>query len=228
MPARPRARRRPRAERVQGILDAARAVFSEAGYEGASMAEIAARAGVVEGTLYKHFESKRALLEQVLKDFYEPLIDDVERHIAGIAGARNRLRYIVWRQLTALAEDRGLCALVLREVRPDPAFYRSAVQGLNRRYTALAMRVLQQGSESGELDPDLDPALIRDLIYGGIEHAGWRLLFGRGNVDVDRLADALTGALFRGIARPRPETEAAARLEAVTDRLEALARRSAA
>jgi AcrR family transcriptional regulator len=49
--------RRPRAERAREILAAARAFFSEHGYQGASITTIARRAGVVEGTIYKHFRS---------------------------------------------------------------------------------------------------------------------------------------------------------------------------
>ena len=45
----------------QTILDAAKAVFEEMGYERASMAEVAARAGSSKATLYNYFESKEAL-----------------------------------------------------------------------------------------------------------------------------------------------------------------------
>lgn len=52
--------RRPRAEREREILAAARAVFSEKGYADGSVAEIARRVGVVEGTVYTYFDTKRA------------------------------------------------------------------------------------------------------------------------------------------------------------------------
>jgi len=55
-----------REQRVSAILSAALAVFAERGYEAAAVSEIAERAGVVEGTVYKYFESKRALLLTVL------------------------------------------------------------------------------------------------------------------------------------------------------------------
>ena len=43
------------------IVEAAREVFAEAGYAGASMEEIARRAGITKATLYDHFSSKQAL-----------------------------------------------------------------------------------------------------------------------------------------------------------------------
>ena len=68
--ARASARRRerlPRDERVAEIMRAARTVFCSKGYEAASTAEIAAQAGVVEGTLYRYFPTKRDLLIKVVE-----------------------------------------------------------------------------------------------------------------------------------------------------------------
>ena len=48
-------------EKRSRILDGAASVFAADGYEGASMARIAAVAGVSKGTLYNHFDSKAAL-----------------------------------------------------------------------------------------------------------------------------------------------------------------------
>lgn len=51
----------------QAILDAAKAVFEEAGYERASMAEVAARAGSSKATLYNYFDSKEALFFELIQ-----------------------------------------------------------------------------------------------------------------------------------------------------------------
>ncbi|WP_182178403.1 TetR/AcrR family transcriptional regulator [Methylobacterium radiotolerans] len=48
------------------ILDGARTVFLSAGYDGASMGEIARAAGVSKGTLYVYFDSKEALFEALI------------------------------------------------------------------------------------------------------------------------------------------------------------------
>jgi AcrR family transcriptional regulator len=51
------------------ILDAALRLFSQKGYLGATTKEIAAESGVAEVTLFRHFSSKEALLEDVLTSF---------------------------------------------------------------------------------------------------------------------------------------------------------------
>lgn len=192
--------RLPKEERIKEILAAAREVFSQHGYDDAAMAEIAARVGVVEGALYRHFDNKRDLLNRILSDFYVDLIEDVEQRLPGIKGARNRLHFLIWRQLTAFAEDPGYCWLVVSEVRPDKPFYRSAVHQFNRRYTAFAVHVIEEGIESGEFRADIAPLLVRDMMYGAIEHLMWRHLLSDSPVDVANQADAIADMVMRGIA----------------------------
>src|SRR5438034_5802813 len=50
------------------IIDGARAVFLAQGFDGASMGEIARRAGVSKGTLYVYFDSKEALFEAIFEE----------------------------------------------------------------------------------------------------------------------------------------------------------------
>lgn len=207
-PAPPRRRtRRPRAERRAAILGAARTVFAEKGYGAAAVAEIAARAGVVEGTVYSYFESKRALLVAVMKSFFEELIAETESGLRAVRGTDNRLRYIIRRHLETFVSDPGLCRVIIREARPDVALYDEAILDLNRRYTGLALAVLEQGVASGELRSDLVPGIVRDLVYGGIEHAVWRFVFTDGELEVGRLADQLADVLLEGIV---PRGDAAA------------------
>jgi len=215
--------RRPRAEREAQILTAARAVFAERGYGASAVAEIAARAGVVEGTVYSYFDSKRALLIAVMKTFYEDLISGTESGLRSVRGTENRLRFIIRRHLDTFASDRGLCRVILREARPDVALYDEAILELNRRYTGLAREVVEQGIAEGALRPDLVPSVIRDLIYGGIEHAVWRFTFSDKELDTAALEDQLADALLAGIVvRTAPETEPTlSRLERAVARLEA-------
>src|SRR6516165_5921645 len=55
------------------LLDAARAAFVERGADDVSLEEIARRAGVGIGTLYRHFPTRQALLEAVYRDQVEAL-----------------------------------------------------------------------------------------------------------------------------------------------------------
>ena len=70
LPAREPKRERGK-QRVAALLDAGAAVFAEKGYDGATMTEIAERAGAAIGSLYQFFPSKEALAEALFDRFAE-------------------------------------------------------------------------------------------------------------------------------------------------------------
>ena len=64
-------------DRRSGILEAGRHTFARKGYHGTSTAELAARAGCSEPTLYKYFPSKQAVFAAVLDDATERITERV-------------------------------------------------------------------------------------------------------------------------------------------------------
>jgi AcrR family transcriptional regulator len=68
------------------VLDAARAVFAEKGIEGASIREIAKRAGYTPGAIYSYFDSKEAIYGALLAESLERL----NAAVAAARAAKNR------------------------------------------------------------------------------------------------------------------------------------------
>ena len=64
---RPRTQDRAPGETRERLVEAAAEVFAELGYEGASIQSIAAAADLTSGTIYRHFDSKAALLLEVVR-----------------------------------------------------------------------------------------------------------------------------------------------------------------
>ena len=65
--------RLPAERRISDIMLAARVVFTEKGYNDALISDIADRAGVVEGSIYRFFTNKRDLLVRVVEHWYEEI-----------------------------------------------------------------------------------------------------------------------------------------------------------
>jgi AcrR family transcriptional regulator len=72
------------------IVETARAVFRERGYD-ASLDEIAKRAGVGPGTLYRHFPTREALMDAVMRDWADRINADSEEAAASEAPPREAL-----------------------------------------------------------------------------------------------------------------------------------------
>jgi AcrR family transcriptional regulator len=220
--------RLPRAQRVADIMLTARAVFREKGYNDAVIAEIAERAGVVEGTIYRYFAGKRDLLIKVVEHWYEEMLTDYDRQLQGIRGTWNRLRFMVWRHLSVIHNDPAMCSLIFNELRSGPEYRETAVFELNREYTNRTLAIVQDAMDGGEFRTGIPLRVVRDMIYGGVEHHIWSFLRGEGDFSPEESADAITDIIYRGLARPGAAIDrgeqAIRRLEEVAERLEQAAR----
>ena len=216
--------RLPRAQRMADIMETAKAVFCEKGYSDAVLSEIAERAGVVEGTIYRYFTGKRDLLIKVVEHWYEDMLTDYDRQLAGIRGTWNRLRFMVWRHLTVIHDDPEMCRLIFNELRSGNEYRETAVFELNREYTNRTLTIIQDAMDSGEFRAGIPLRIVRDMIYGGVEHHIWAFLRGEGDFSPEESADAITDIIHRGLVRTGAAIDrgeqAIRRLEEVAERLE--------
>lgn len=218
-----------RERRVADIMAAARSVFREKGYEDAPMSDIAERANVVEGSIYRYFENKRDLLVKVIEDWYEKMLADYDQQLSGILGTRNRLRFMIWRHLKTIHEEPALCDLMFQFLRTGKDYSHTTVYELNKQYTRRTLDIIKEGIAAGELRGDVSLRLVRDMIYGCIEHHTWAYLRSEGQFDPDATADAIVDLVLSGLqVRRMPQAaDLADRLERAIDRLEDLAGRQA-
>lgn len=219
--------RSTRERRLVDIEAAARTAFARNGYDRTSIAEIAAAVGVAEATIYKYFDGKRDLLITVLRRWYFDMIAAHRAKVGGVRGTRQRLQVLIWHHLTIIKDSPDLCRLFYAEVRSQAGYRDTELYRLNREVTDLFMSVLSEGIEIGEVKSATPLRLIRDIVFGGIEHHVAGFLAGRGELDCDALALTLTDIVMDGIGRAdvsqRPAENLVARLETAASTLERLA-----
>jgi AcrR family transcriptional regulator len=88
------------------ILRAAVEVMGEDGYEGASVRDMAARAGVSVAALYYHFPSKHDLLREFLDEAWEITLARIDRRLEGVSDRpADRLDEIVATLIASLLHD---------------------------------------------------------------------------------------------------------------------------
>jgi AcrR family transcriptional regulator len=134
------------------ILAAADEVFAEQG-AAASTEEVARRAGVAVGTVFRHFPTKQDLLVAIMK----ALLERLREQAAALAGADDGL-FVLFRQVVVEASARTTVLALLAEAGRDvdgqaPAGLQAAVEALLRR-----------GIEAGTVRPDLDFAQVMALL----------------------------------------------------------------
>jgi len=121
-PPAPRPLTRAQQDRRRRVVDAAIALALEGGYEAVQMRDVAARAHVAMGTVYRYFTSKDHLLAAALVHWVEQLDDRLSQVPARGATAAERVLDVLDRALRAMARQPKLVAAVFAALAsPDPA-----------------------------------------------------------------------------------------------------------
>jgi AcrR family transcriptional regulator len=162
-PARPA--RRDAARNYQRILDAAREVLGESGAD-AGMEEIAARAGVGVGTVYRRFASKDALIGELLRLALEELMAAVARSLARTDG--HGLEELLRAFGQSFADHARYANLFLERPANDAA---------TRRVRAAIGERTARAVAAGTVQPDVTAGDIMALVLGmrGLAHAAGEL-----------------------------------------------------
>lgn len=189
--------------RLQDLLRAARQVFSEQGYQRATMAQIAEAAGVSEATVFTYFAGKRELCIQVITDWYAEISTALEQDVPRLHGAHAKLAHVVRAHLvTLLADGSGMCALVLGEGRAAEPELAEAIATCKRRYTAPLMHALAEAQQDGLIRQDMPLRLLRELVYGSMEHVLWDAITSSKRPRIDTTAEQLTELIWSAL-QPR-------------------------
>lgn len=159
-----------RPSRRDELLGMAAKLFATRGYPHTTVRDIADEAGILSGSLYHHFDSKEAMLQEILEQFLGGLLDGFETVVASSASPRETLDSLVRLSFATIHAQPWAVALYQNEASLTerlPGF--DFVLEKSRRVEALWLEVLQSGAAAGEFRADLDP----DLVYRFVRDTVW-------------------------------------------------------
>lgn len=189
-------RRIGRAEREQQILDAALAVFSERGYQNASMDAVAERVGVTKPVLYTHFGSKDGLLLACIGRARAELLEVTTTAAASADRPEEMLRRSTWAFFDHLERREAAWKLLYEE----STVAGEALEGIRAQQTDFIAALLATQK------PDALPLQLEgwaQVIVGACERlAIWRSS-NRG-VTSEQATEYLMDLAWTGLARMGP------------------------
>jgi AcrR family transcriptional regulator len=171
--------------RKEKILAAAADLVARRGYHAVSMTDIGSEAGITGSGIYRHFDSKAAILVALFERVIDNLLHDQRRALDDERDLEQALRLLIDDQVEFVVGDRAIARVYHNEIGNLPAEDRSRLRRKQRLYLEEWVHVVR------ELQPELDDSYARTLVHAAIG-AIQSPLFHDVGLSENRLRSALT------------------------------------
>lgn len=151
------------------LLTAAALCFAEKGYSGCSIADIAKRAEVAQGTMYVHFKSKEALFKTMIEEEHAQGAEKARR-AAGMAPYLTGILSVMTDCVrdVGFPVDHRLWTEILAVAARDPGV-REAFAASDKAMRAVFAELLHKAAEAGEIDGSLDFDAVSVWLYALVD-----------------------------------------------------------
>jgi AcrR family transcriptional regulator len=187
-------------ERWDEILRAAGSEFSERGYHASRLQDIAARVGLLTGSLYYYIESKEDLLFSLAESSMQLAIDaTLEDEATAHSDASTRLRAFIQRQMEVYHSLQSPSGGIWREVAWLSDEHHAQIESMRRTLNGFVRQIIQQGLDEGTFDPQLDAGLAASSLFALLSTTrGWAINSRR---SLSEIGDWYARLLVRGLTR---------------------------
>jgi AcrR family transcriptional regulator len=183
----------PRAVREQQLLELAEALFAERGYAGASMDELARRAGVTKPVVYELFGSKEGLFGACVDRSIERLATEIAAAVRAEDDPEARLRAGGLAFIRFAAGNR-----VAFDLMSMGGSFAEKARAVRESQAELVRELMAEMAAEGTDPRELDVAAHAvNAAYEGVAHWMWA----HPDVDIERIADWIADLLIPGLRR---------------------------
>lgn len=174
-------------ERKQKILASAAHLVARNGFHSVSMSDIGTDAGITGSGIYRHFDSKAAILIALFERVIDDLLGDEARILDQEQDLPRAVELLIERQVEFVVRDRSIAQVYHNEIQNLPEEDRRRLRRKQRLYLEEWVHLLR------ELRPELDDAYARTLVHAAIG-AIQSTLFHNVGLPEDRLRAALAAS----------------------------------
>ena len=181
------------------LLAIAAKLFAERGFKNTTVRDIADAAGILSGSLYHHFDSKEAMVDELLDSFQISLWEEYDAIEASDRTPKEKLVAVVRASFDAIDRNHSEVAIFQTDAAYLATFERFAyLHERNVRFRDLWTSLLRDGVAAGELRADLDVELVyrflRDTVWVAV-----RWYRPGGDLEPHQVADQYLHILLEGI-----------------------------
>jgi len=186
-------------------------LFRDRGYDATSVSDIARALGLTKAGLYHHFESKEALLFEIMMFGLDKVRDEVIVPIRAIRDPEERLRQLILRHGRIITRGQGAVAHLGDEIRALPPAARKQIEHRMRVYFDLVRETLGELQAAGRLRA-VDRTVATFSLIGMIL---WVPRWYRqdGALSQEAVAEQIAAFALGGLIRGRPRRRTKIRLK---------------
>jgi len=185
-------------EKLRHILSHAARVFSEKGFEGASIRDLSRSSGVSLSGLYYYFESKQKLLYLIQITAFRSILCSLDERLQGIENPESRLRILIHNHVDYFLRHPVEMKVMAHEEDALDEPYRAESRAIKRRYYQIACQIFDdlQAQRSGRR---LNPRVAVLSLFGMMN---WVYKWHNPKVDpqAEALGEVIAGIFLNGVA----------------------------
>ena len=153
------------------ILSASARIFRDRGFSAATLRDIAAEAGMEAGSIYYHFSSKSAILDEVLDRGLREMLVGVSAVLTDAArypSLRSRIEAGIHAHMMYLFALSEFTSANIRIYGQLPKDMRARHWPVRHDYALAWEKCLTEAQETGVIDPDLEVVPLRQIMLGSL------------------------------------------------------------
>ena len=189
-------RKRPK---YQQIIEAAVKVIAKNGYHGSQVSKIAKEAGVADGTIYLYFKNKEDVLVSVFKEKMGQFIEQIAKATAAQPDAEQKLKVLIDMHFSQLEQNPDMAIVTQLELRQSDLSLRMQINNVLKAYLNVIDQVIAEGIEEKRFRDDINPTLIRQMIFGTLDEVVTSWVMNDRKYDLTSQAEAVHDFLINGL-----------------------------
>ncbi len=190
-------------DKYHRILEAAIQVFAEQGFFQATVSQIAARAGVADGTIYLYFKNKEDILVHFFSYKTKQVFDRFRQEVNKADTAVDKLRNLIRIHLEEFQRNKEMAVVYQAEIHQKSRLVEAQIREMAKMYFGIVTEIVEQGQIEGYVRKDLYVGLVKRFILGAVDEVINTWLHSEDQYDLALMADPLVELFFKGIGTSR-------------------------
>ena len=193
----------PRRDKRADIVNAGIRIFSRKGFNRCSVEDILQEAHVARATFYSYFDSKKDLFVELVDGILNNMFEIVAKELSDIPTSIDELKQKTRNTILELYrfynENWEFSAIYIKEVMGMNPEIDYRIVEWQQRLAEMVKLLLSRGIEKG-IFRNMDVDIVATVVAGIPQHVGLQLFMLHQEIDIPRVADALTDYLIYGLA----------------------------